>query len=142
MGADRDLRRAVQTFNDKEIGDPAICLRTAQLHEKVRRRCLIISLFCFVLTLAAVIFEVFAALNIEYCDGEDLMMLYWGFWSIIQVGSLIAIFGIALNQWYGLEKKKEPPWATALGTPVLVIAALGHYSKILIKDFAKGKDRQ
>jgi hypothetical protein len=70
--------------------------------------------------------EAFAAFSIQFCDGEDLMMLYWGFWTLIQVGSLIAIFGIMLNQWYSLEEKEHPPWSVALGTPVLVIAALGH----------------
>jgi hypothetical protein len=48
--------------------------------------------------------EAFAAFNIQICDGEDLMMLYWGFWTLIQVGSVIAIFGIMLNQWYSLRK--------------------------------------
>jgi hypothetical protein len=55
------------------------------------------------------------------------MMLYWGFWSLVQIGSFIAILGIVLNQAYGLQNRVEPPWATALGTPVLVIAALGHF---------------
>jgi hypothetical protein len=54
------------------------------------------------------------------------MMLYWGFWTLIQVGSLIAIVGIMINLWYSLGEKENPPWIVALGTPVLVIAALGH----------------
>jgi len=70
--------------------------------------------------------EAFAAFSIQFCDGEGLMMLYWGFWTLIQVGSLIAIFGIMLNQWYSLGDKEHPPWNVALRTPVLVIAALGH----------------
>lgn len=76
--------------------------------------------------MVTVIMEAFAAFSIQFCDGEDLMMLYWGFWTLIQVGSLIAIFGIMLNQWYSLREKELPPWNVALGTPVLVIAALGH----------------
>lgn len=71
------------------------------------------------------ILEVFAALHIEFCDGEDLMQLYWGFWSILQVGSLIAILGVMLQFWIVLGNVTTPSWAVALGTPVLVFAALG-----------------
>jgi len=92
----------------------------------IRQKCFYISLICFALSVAATIVEAFAAFNIQFCDGEDLMMLYWGFWTLVQVGSVIAILGIAVNQWYALENKELPPWNVALGTPVLVIAALGH----------------
>ena len=78
--------------------------------------------------------EAFAAFSIQFCDGEDLMMLYWGFWTLLQVGSLIAIFGIMLNQWYTLREKEHPPWNVALGTPVLVIAALGHAWQSCVKN--------
>jgi len=63
--------------------------------------------------------------NIEYCDGEDLINLYWSFWSILQVGSNIAIFGVMLQLWIVLGNVQTPSWAVALGTPVLVFAALG-----------------
>jgi hypothetical protein len=43
------------------------------------------------LSLTCTIFECFALFNIEFCDVEDLMMLYWGFWSVLQVGSNITI---------------------------------------------------
>jgi len=89
--------------------------------------------------------EAFAAFSIQFCDGEDLMMLYWGFWTLIQVGSLIAIFGIMLNQWYSLREKEHPPWNVALGTPVLVIVALGHAWQSSVKTAWqkwKGKDEK
>lgn len=54
-------------------------------------------------------------------------MFYWGFWTLLQVGSVIAILGISLNQCYSIQGKKLPPWNVALGTPVLVIAAAGHW---------------
>jgi len=54
------------------------------------------------------------------------MMLYWAFWTLIQGGSLIAIFSVVLNQWYDLREKEHPPWNVALGTTVLVIAAIGN----------------
>jgi len=87
--------------------------------------------------------QAFAALNIQFCDGEDLMMLYWGFWTLIQVGSVIAILGIALNQWKTLRDAKLPPWPTALGTPVLVIAGFGHGCWVYLKSARRkfrGKD--
>jgi len=80
---------------------------------------------CLVLALAATVLECFAAFNIEYCDGEDLMQLYWGFWSVLQVGSNIAILGVMLQFWIILGDHETPSWAVALGTPVLVFAALG-----------------
>lgn len=74
----------------------------------------------------ATIMEAFAALTLEYCDGEDLMQFYWGFWTLIQVGSVIAMIGLAAYHYYSLNDKDHPPWMVALGTPVLVIAGLGH----------------
>lgn len=69
--------------------------------------------------------EVFVLFNIEYCDGEDLMQLYWGFWSVLQVGSCVAIFGTMLQLCIVMGNVGNPSWAVALGTPVLVFAALG-----------------
>ena len=80
---------------------------------------------CLVLSATATVFECFAAFNIEYCEGEDLMQLYWGFWSVMQVGSNIAIMGVMLQFWIVLGDHETPSWAVALGTPVLVFAALG-----------------
>jgi hypothetical protein len=79
----------------------------------------------------------FALFNIQFCDGEDLMSLYWGFYTLIGVGSLIAIFGISLNQWYALKEQTLPPWSVALGTPVLVIAALGDVLHFAVRSLWK-----
>lgn len=57
------------------------------------------------------------------------MNLYWGFWSILQVGSNIAIVGIMLQFWIILGDVETPSWAVAMGTPVLVFAALGFVLK-------------
>ena len=53
------------------------------------------------------------------------MQLYWGFWSVLQVGSNIAILGVMVQFWIVLGDVETPSWAVALGTPVLVFAALG-----------------
>lgn len=44
-------------------------------------------------------------------------------WGIIQIGTLIAIFGVTFHQWASLREQEPPPWNIALGTPILVIAA-------------------
>ncbi|KAF4632829.1 hypothetical protein G7Y89_g5291 [Cudoniella acicularis] len=106
-------------------------------HRKVRaarQYYLGISGFCFTLATAGVVLECFALFNIQFCDGEDLMQLYWGFWSILQVGSLIAIGGVMLQLWIVLADVETPSWAVALGTPVLVFAALSWTIKRVCKN--------
>jgi len=61
------------------------------------------------------------------------MQLYWGFWSVLQVGSLIAIGGVMVQFWIVLGNVETPSWAVALGTPVLVFAALGWVFRSLWK---------
>jgi len=92
---------------------------------------------CFVLSVTCTVFEVFVLFNIEYCDGEDLIKLYWGFWSTMQVGSNIAIFGVILQLWIVLGSVQTPSWAVALGTPVLVFAALGWVCREISKQACK-----
>lgn len=91
---------------------------------RLRTHYLSIVSLCFVVSITCTTLEVFALFNIEYCDGEDLVQLYWGFWSVLQVGSNIAIFGVMLQLWIALGNVTTPSWAVALGTPVLVFAAL------------------
>ncbi|KAL3423805.1 hypothetical protein PVAG01_05552 [Phlyctema vagabunda] len=100
---------------------------------RIRSRYLGIVGTCLLVSTMCVIFEAFAAFNIEYCDGEDLMQLYWGFWSILQVGSLIAILGVMLQFWIVMGSHELPSWGVALGTPVLVFAAIGWLMKQLSK---------
>jgi hypothetical protein len=88
-------------------------------------------------SITCTVFEVFALFNIEYCDGEDLMQLYWGFWSVLQVGSNIAIFGVMLQLWIALGNVETPSWAVALGTPVLVLAAMGWIFREISKQACK-----
>jgi hypothetical protein len=54
-----------------------------------------------------------------------------------------AIFWTLLNQWKTLRDAKLPPWPTALGTPVLVIAGFGHGCWVYLKSARRkfrGKD--
>ncbi|PQE26545.1 Cytosolic Fe-S cluster assembly factor CFD1 protein [Rutstroemia sp. NJR-2017a BBW] len=116
----------------------ASSVRHRRRNRRLRVHYLSIASLCFIFALISVIFEVFAAFQIQYCDGEDLMQLYWGFWSILQVGSLIAILGVMLQFWIVLGNVTTPSWAVALGTPVLVFAALGWIFRHLTK---KGRER-
>jgi hypothetical protein len=45
--------------------------------------------------------------------------------AVLQVGSIIAILGVIVQFWIVLGNVETPSWAVALGTPVLVFAALG-----------------
>ncbi|KAK3694081.1 hypothetical protein B0T22DRAFT_60908 [Podospora appendiculata] len=90
------------------------------------KRCMYICSVYSAVSVVAVVMEVFALLALQFCDGEDLMSLYWSTWTMMQVGALIAILGILLSVFNGLRGNKNPPWALALGTPVLVVAGLGH----------------
>lgn len=65
---------------------------------RLRRRALLISSLCYIISNPLMTLQVFAGFSIQFCHGEDLMMLYWAFGSALQVGNSIAIFGIALSQ--------------------------------------------
>ncbi|KAI1470886.1 uncharacterized protein F4812DRAFT_456896 [Daldinia caldariorum] len=86
-------------------------------------------------SLAAVflVIEVFALLALQFCDGEDLMALYWATWTMLQLGSEIAILGVVLALWHHLSNVRLPLWALALGTPVLVVAGFGHVIQIALR---------
>lgn len=59
-------------------------------------------------SIAAVVMEVFALLALQFCDGEDLMPLYWSTWTMMQVGSVIAIFGILLAVFNSMRGNENP----------------------------------
>jgi len=106
---------------------------SASYIHNLRSRQLGIAGLCFLLSVACVIIETFALFNLEYCDGEDLIDIYWSFWGWLGVGSVTAQFGVILSFWIELSDVKHPSWAVALGTPVLVFAALMYYFEELGK---------
>ncbi|RDW68060.1 hypothetical protein BP6252_09456 [Coleophoma cylindrospora] len=122
------LAKSTRSLNlglrEKEL--PAAMVKSKHYQSKTRHtreRYLVIVTLCLMASIVSVVLEAFALFNIEYCDGEDLMQLFWGFWSILQVGSIIAIFGVMLQFWIVLGSHEHPSWGVALGTPVLVFAA-------------------
>ena len=104
------------------------------------KRALVATLFIFLVSAAVIVIETFCLLALQFCDGEDLMSLYWSTWTMMQVGSQIAIGGVVLALWHSLCNVKHPIWALAMGTPVLVVAGLGHViSLCLHKMYKKAK---
>lgn len=59
-------------------------------------------------SVVACVMEVYALMALQFCDGEDLMPLYWSTWTMMQVGSVIAIFGILLAVFNSLRGNKNP----------------------------------
>ena len=55
-----------------------------------------------------VIMEAYSLLALQFCDGEDLISMYWSTWTMIQVGSLIAMVGIILAMFHSLKDRRHP----------------------------------
>lgn len=100
-------------------------------------RCFYISMVAGFLSLTLVVLECFVLLTLQFCDNEPLSSLYWSVWTVLQVGAVVAIFGITLHVRHMIRGRKNPPWALALGTPVLVVAGLGHYLQGKIRSGTK-----
>ncbi|KAI2621211.1 hypothetical protein GGR54DRAFT_92676 [Hypoxylon sp. NC1633] len=108
--------------------------------DKFRKKLKASLAWCTVLFLVAavmLVIEVYALLALQFCDGEDLMSLYWSTWTMLQLGSEIAILGIDLALWHHIYDIRHPLWALALGTPVLVVAGFGHVMQLALRMFYK-----
>lgn len=111
--------------------DPELGLSPSTLQRKtllIRRKLLVVSFTCFLLGITSTIMSAFAGLAIAWCYGEDLVNFYWSFWTVIDLGSCIAMFGTVLQQWYSLSTDgiSQPSWNFALGTPIPVLATIMH----------------
>lgn len=62
----------------------------------------------FSLSSVMVVIEVFCLLALQFCDGEDLMSLYWATWTMLQMGAEIAILGIVLALWHQICDIRQP----------------------------------
>lgn len=60
------------------------------------------------LSITCIVMEVYALLALQFCDGEDLMSLFWATWTMLQLGSLVAIAGIILAVYNNLRGNKNP----------------------------------
>lgn len=70
--------------------------------------CILYTAGCVAVSLVTVVMEVFALMALQFCDGEDLMALYWSTFTMIQVGALIAVAGIILALLHTLRDRKNP----------------------------------
>ena len=66
------------------------------MRTRILRTCLTLCVGCVLISTVIVVMEVYVLLALQFCDGEELMFLYWSTWNTIQLGSLIAIIGIVL----------------------------------------------
>lgn len=69
---------------------------------------MLMCLACVVVSAGVVIMEAFALLALQFCDGENLISLYWSTWTMTQVGSLIAMMGIILAMAHSLGNRRHP----------------------------------
>jgi hypothetical protein len=79
--------------------------------EKFRKKLILsiaITLAIFTVTAVLLVMEVYALLALQFCDGEDLMSLYWATWTMLQLGSEIAILGVSLALWHHLWDMEHP----------------------------------
>ncbi|KAL1840645.1 hypothetical protein VTJ49DRAFT_253 [Mycothermus thermophilus] len=95
-------------------------------HKSRMRRALVSCGAYAAVAITSVVLEAYALMGLQFCQGEDLMVLYWASWTMLQIGSTAAMVGILLAAFYQLRGMKAPPWALALGTPILVAAGFGH----------------
>jgi hypothetical protein len=72
------------------------------------KKCIFFCLGCTIVSTICLVMEVYTLLALQFCDGEDLMALYWSTWTMIQVGSLIAVVGIILALCHTIKDRKHP----------------------------------
>lgn len=72
------------------------------------KRYIFFCLGCVCVSTTIVVMEAYALLALQFCDGEDLMSLYWSTWTMIQIGSLIAMVGIILALLHSLQNSQHP----------------------------------
>lgn len=77
-------------------------------YKNMMKRCMVVCSIYAIVSVVAVVMEVYALMALQFCDGEDLMPLYWSTWTMMQVGSLIAIVGIMLAIFNSLRGSKNP----------------------------------
>lgn len=78
------------------------------LRTKRLRQSIFMCLGCVSVSTVIVVMEAYSILALQFCDGEDLISLYWSTWTMIQVGSLIAMMGIILALAHSLRGRRHP----------------------------------
>ncbi|KAB8291388.1 hypothetical protein EYC80_010065 [Monilinia laxa] len=112
---------------------PALLSVSKQKHRRTQIQCIFVCFLCLIISVLCTVFEAFAASTLIFCHQLDMGFLYWFFWTLLQVGSTIAIFGIAVAQLWALMGRDALPVNVAIGTPVLLVAWLGVALEYLFK---------
>jgi hypothetical protein len=129
----RAFKKYKRHYNHLEKGRIVRDVDTKEYNERVARhrkhawQCLAKTSILLVLVLACDTIQVFAIMDIQHCHHEAFLGLYWPLWTLLGLGSTIAMIGTLVNIAYCLTTQKLPPYGTALGTPVLVVCSIGHF---------------
>lgn len=119
FGASWHFGRVMERVEHMKVGDSK--------RQRMLSSCFYRTVASGLVSLAVSVLEVFVLLALQFCSQEPLASLYWSTWTVLQVGAVVAIFGICLHVRHMIRGRRNPPWALALGTPVLVVAGIGHY---------------
>ncbi|PHH76768.1 hypothetical protein CDD82_3861 [Ophiocordyceps australis] len=111
--------------------------RTRALHKYM-----LFGLTCVAFSTGIVVVETFMLLGLQFCEGENLMTLYWTSWTIMQIGTVVATIGIIIALVHSLRRSKPPPWGLALGTPILIAAGLMNLLQDLLRRKSKRRDEE
>ncbi|PHH59409.1 hypothetical protein CDD81_3219 [Ophiocordyceps australis] len=114
------------------------CAAESDERSRALHKSMLLCLICVAFSTAIVVIETFMLLGLQFCDGENLMTLYWASWTIMQIGTVVAIIGIMIALVHSLRRSKPPPWGLALGTPILIAAGLMN----LLQDLLRRKPKQ
>ncbi|KAF5870119.1 uncharacterized protein Bfra_010265 [Botrytis fragariae] len=118
---------------------PRLLSISKEKHRRTQIRCIYVSSLCLAVAITCTVFEAFAASTLIFCHQLDMVFLYWSFWTLLQVGSTIAILGIGLAQLWSYLGRESLPVNVAIGTPVLIIAWLGVALEYLCKGWLSEK---
>jgi hypothetical protein len=112
-----------------------------QKHHQSAKICCCWAAVLLAVAIAADAIQVLAIIALQHCHHEALLGLYWPVWTLLGLGSSIAMAGVVLSQIYGLQQHELPPFGTALGTPVLVVCSIGHYIYTQVLEWRKKKNK-
>lgn len=88
---------------------PRLLSVSKEKHCRTQIRCIYVSSLCLVVAITCTVFEVFAASTLIFCHQLDMVFLYWPFWTLLQAGSTIAIFGIGLARLWPCMGRESLP---------------------------------
>ncbi|TGO21338.1 hypothetical protein BPAE_0225g00090 [Botrytis paeoniae] len=88
---------------------PRLLSISKEKHRRTQIRCIYVFSLYLVVAITCTVFEAFAAPTLIFCHQLDMVFLYWSFWTLLQVGSTIAIFGIGLAQLWSYMGRESLP---------------------------------